>query len=214
MKNKEDNGYEALGNFVVIFSHLTYTLWLCIRKLVEKDTSLLKIINDDAKIKKIAKDKWYHISDSEIKDLSNSLRNLLTTWEICKIFKSLFSYKYCGNVSFLKIIDVIFKRVDKFCNLDGLRNDFMHSWLFIDKNKPWDIIVDRKTLRDWKLITKEIKLNLNDLNGELLELTKDIYDLWKILHFDIDIFKYMALENWKLKYLPNAQKFIQKKIRI
>lgn len=159
MDKKEDNWYEAIGKFVVEFSRLTYTLWLCIKKLVENDISLLNTINEDEKIRKLAK-KWYIISKTNITELSESLRHLLTTWEICKIFKTLFLTKYSNSISFLKIIDKLFIEIDKFCSYDWLRNDFMHSWLLIDEKNPWDIMIDRKILTDGKLLTKEITIHL------------------------------------------------------
>jgi hypothetical protein len=214
MGDKEDNWYEAIGIFVVEFSRLTYTLSLCIKKLVENDPSLLKEITDDLIVKKKIVNKGYKVTNSKIQELPYVLSQLLTTWEICPIFKKIFLVQYGWNLKVLKIIDSLFRDIDEFCAYDWIRNDFMHSLLLIEDKELWNIMINREILLNGKLTTKKIKLNLDEQNKKLKAISVNIFGLSKILHFDKKIENYITLEKWKIKFTISAEKIIKSKTKI
>jgi hypothetical protein len=206
MPEQEDNWYEAIGKFVVEFSKLTYTLWLCIQRLVEEDIKLIRIINRDERIKKIAKTDWFKINEKKYKNISEILRHILTTWEVNKILKSILVEKYSYNLEFLKILDRLFCQIDEFC---VHRNDFMHSWLLIKDKNPWKIMVSRATLINWKLVAKNIELNLDELNKKLWEVGAILYGISIFLYSNKQLEDCFTFENWKFCLLKEGRIVIQ-----
>ena len=211
--NKNDNWYESIGRFVVEFSILTHTLWVCIKKLIESNKSLLEKLNNDKKIQEKTKSKFI-FTEWSIADLHLSLMHLLTTWEICKIFKTIFIEQYIDNPPFLKVLDLLFEDIDEFCSYDWYRNDLMHGWLFIDEAEPYSIIIHRMTLVNWALVLKDISLDLDELNLNLRALSIKLYKFSEILDSNDKIEQYMQIENWKIVFSKVALLLIEKKVKL